>query len=514
MASVDFANHVSQLGSGFKRPLTGTPSGVSEAKQLRLPTDAVPGGPPFTARPDKFTNVTVPVARASSTAMEAGEIAFVYRGDRYTGPALGANGLTAVLSLEQLNAELAKPEHHLAADVLTRRAAQNAVFFARGNEYVSRTVQVFTGDGETATKAKIPETHPIRQYALDGVVSTNTEIDCPYLNGTAQFTCNVAVKGPSVFNLKEPRYGYCPPNATLQQQLAATSDPLRAFKKGYYVKPLKVLSKVYVVLMSEDVEGGKKKLFYEVVTQSNLDLDPGGGTTLFRATLGGNGVGKRETLKAYELGVVTDTRFGPVGAQMIVNVKIDRYERMKYESVAGPKRKSLPVDAKKLFVDQSGIVYKKTGTTDVDSAEQASFKRRRYASIRNLKPSVPTPGADGKVAPLPRYKSSGDPVGLSAEQFASLAAHTAALTDSVQRIYATSERARAEQVHDLYHGIFSECDDRFAGVDATTAAAALAAELNDLGFATGERAPVVAAIKRLAAANAGVALEAPRSRPR
>jgi hypothetical protein len=410
MATLTYASHVKTLG-GFKRPLN-SPGDASAAKALRTPTGALPGGAPFNARTDRGTNTTVPVARSAITEIVAGEVAFVDRSDGVGSGVLGPLAMAPIVTLEQLNEELAKPDHLLENNVVAGQdtpaglvevdqSAVPSVDPAARTQWRFEKVKVFAPFYNKPT-TNVPEQHPIRKYALDGVVSTTTETDCINLNMRPQFTCNVAVKGPSVFNVRTPRYARCPSGAPIQHQMSVGADPIRAHRTHYFVKPVRMRTMLYVVLVADRVDVAaqgtsgtssyvaasvKWRLRYEVVSQSQLDTD----VETFRATL--QDKTKKQCLAVFTLGTVTDTRFGPGDGQLMVNVSVGRYERVEHVGVTVngvDLRNATPVHADALFSS--------------DALEDRILAQRQAIALRlQREPAVPK-DATGNPVPLPRKR--------------------------------------------------------------------------------------------------------------
>jgi hypothetical protein len=189
-------------------------------------------------------------------------------------------------------------------------------------------------DSRAEKGAPVPDAmHPIHQFALDGLVATRVEdVDDIDMSGSAfsQQLCTVGVKG------------HCPMLIS-----AVPGDVHRGVRESLggsiaqasttYLKPARILSKVYVVLVAVQVDDSSKrwKLQYETVSSSNIDVDPrfSHGQKLFRTGLGRPGAafkGRRLVLRVMELGTVVDTKFGPAERpQLVVCVHVTPFEPTK-----------------------------------------------------------------------------------------------------------------------------------------------------------------------------------------
>jgi len=315
------APHVEALSqSNYKRPLSSSTEPTLNAKRLSIPNGGNETKPPFpstSARPDQRVNVRFPVTRVCHSRLVAGQVAFVARNyNQNFGPA----GISSVLSLEELNATLSKPE-----------------YFARGGLYVEiESKHMWNVDKDEENKYKptrprfsafdskglVDEQHPVNQFALDGLIATRVE-DVEDFYGMSdgffsQQLCIVAAKGHCPMMI--------PPNSQT------------------FIRPAVLLAKVYVVLVAvptdtEDVW----KFQYETVSSSNLDLDEqfAPGHRLFRTEMRTAEDGRGDTianvsrfvLRAMQLGTIVDTNFGPAAEpQLVVCVHVTPFERTRTET--------------------------------------------------------------------------------------------------------------------------------------------------------------------------------------
>jgi hypothetical protein len=315
------APHVEALSqSNYTRPLSSSTEPTLNAKRLSIPNGGNETKPPFpstSARPDQRVNVRFPVTRVCHSRLVAGQVAFVARNyNQNFGPA----GISSVLSLEELNATLSKPE-----------------YFARGGLYVEiESKHMWNVDKDEENKYKptrpmfsafdskglVDEQHPVNQFALDGLIATRVE-DVEDFYGMSdgffsQQLCIVAAKGHCPMMI--------PPNSQT------------------FIRPAVLLAKVYVVLVAvptdtEDVW----KFQYETVSSSNLDLDEqfAPGHRLFRTEMRTAEDGRGDTianvsrfvLRVMQLGTIVDTNFGPAAEpQLVVCVHVTPFERTRTET--------------------------------------------------------------------------------------------------------------------------------------------------------------------------------------
>ena len=361
MATVALAAHVEQFGrSGYKRDFSqitnvGAPP-VRGRDALTVPTVTVGGSGPIpgtSAKPDQRVNVRVPVARACGQPLVPGQVAFVSRGvgiakassGRELAPAFAG---THALGLEHLNELLDAPQHHVVA---------NAAVAGRPNSlFVSKVARsLFGADGHSRLRAlafdqdaffvrtKRPN-HPLRQYALDGVVCTPS--DDPGF-GTSVGYCNVAVKGPA------PVLTHRTLHDKMRAVAVAPLPQTRVVPDNFFLRPVDVLAKVYVVLVAILVDAGasKWKFRYELVSSSNVHTSHG--FPRFTDTIAENAFGqkgdkpleqatidakKRVVLRVHELGRVVDTNFGDRKApSLVVSVNIRPFEGARLDVVQAKK---------------------------------------------------------------------------------------------------------------------------------------------------------------------------------
>ena len=341
MATLTYASHVESFDGGrYKRPLSSNIQPSIPAKRLSVPTGNNQKQPPFpgtTARPDQRVNVRVPVTRACFSRLVPGQVAFVNRhfGKNHVGAATGPGGVSHIASLEELNDMLSRPENHVnkAARLLFRGVGARSMYRpVDGGGFKKLTFQAF--DSRAEKGAPVPDAmHPIHQFALDGLVATRVEdVDDIDMSGSAfsQQLCTVGVKGHCPMLISAvPGDVHRGVRESLSGSIAQASTT--------YLKPARILSKVYVVLVAVQVDDSPRrwKLQYETVSSSNIDVDPrfSHGQKLFRTDLGKPGApfkGRRIVLRVMELGTVVDTKFGPAERpQLVVCVHVTPFEPTK-----------------------------------------------------------------------------------------------------------------------------------------------------------------------------------------
>jgi hypothetical protein len=145
---------------------------------------------------------------------------------------------------------------------------------------VKRRLSYLVFDGSS-----FPDTHPVHQFALDGLVATRVEeVDDLNTHSTAaaQQVCTVAVKGHAPMRLAHVP-GEVGTGVLDEHQ--RSQDPA----SNVFLQPARILAKVYVVLVAVLVDDAKKqwKLQDQVVTSSNLEANPlfATGHKLFRSQL-------------------------------------------------------------------------------------------------------------------------------------------------------------------------------------------------------------------------------------
>jgi len=253
-----------------------------------------------------------------------------------------------ILSMEELNDLLAQPPTHL-------EAATAADLFV---ETESKSVFERTPDGarikwkrlksrQFQKKTVVGYWHPIRQFQLDGVVCSR--VDGPDEEAQSgshlvpDFETNVAVMGPSVLNLMD--------NGPIPRSLPHASPLPKREAANVYLEPVRVLSKVFVVLVAIKKPNDRYMLRYELVSSANLDLVSSNGKR-FRANLSTDpaalALGERIVLEAHELGSVVDSRFGARDEQAVINVHVAPLQR----TTVVPGAATKPVDAWELFADR------------------------------------------------------------------------------------------------------------------------------------------------------------------
>lgn len=345
-STVTVASHVEAFaGSGYKRALQGSGGANVPAKRLAQPTSELRPAPttfPATsARPDQRVNVRIPVTRACYSRLMPGQVAFVNRqfGKYHPGYKSGLGGLTPVASMEEVNDMLAQESAFLSSNADSALSTRKLLF----KTVETRSVYSHDGKDRKKTKAtvfhddKIDSQHPVMQFALDGLVATRVEeVDDlnTYSSASAQQACIVAVKGPAPMRL-------APVPGETHTGVRESAFGTRIPAENVFLEPARILAKVFVVLTAVfvDVKDGKRrfKLRYEVVSSSNLDVDPvfATGHKLFRSGLrvptdvAAPVAGMRIVLRAFELGTVVDTAFGPAEQpQLTVCVHVTPLERV------------------------------------------------------------------------------------------------------------------------------------------------------------------------------------------
>jgi hypothetical protein len=340
MATVTFATHVQQLGAGYKRPLGGVGAPPS-ADVLALPTAAPQVGVPFPARPARGANETHPVSHLAFERLLPGEIVFAktYRGHEYAGVPGALTNMTPVLSLDEMNDLLADPVNHVEettpGSLYTLVRARSVLRRLGPNRLRRMRFKAFDASA-------LDNSHPVRQYALQGVVCARTEeAECPANHSSPVHECTVAVWGPSVFALDRDADDRCAGQPTFA-------------RAPFFVQPATVLSAVYVVLVAHRVAANRVRLQYEVVTQSHLDADAGGlyvggprFRTLMVAARKGGANGTKRVLGAQQLGTLMDVRFQRDGRAFVINVCVKPYERVTCDNTKN--FLTIPVDSFDLF---------------------------------------------------------------------------------------------------------------------------------------------------------------------
>jgi hypothetical protein len=359
VTTVALAPHIESFpAAGYKRPydsIAGAPvvdGNYSAANQLAVPNGQIPGVsgpiPATTARPDRGVNTCIPVARTCASHMTVGQVAFVYRSFNVPVKESSLGGLEHIISMEQLNERLALKENRIIAP-----NADSIQLFDR-----MRAKHVYKiNDAESANPlyAKVFKKgvvknnfHPYHQYALDGIVSTPADGDeyendgfKPHSTHQSKPVCNVAVHGPCPLTVLHM------PSIHEDFESVRSGVPSRARPApNVFVQPARVLSEVYVALVAsrESAASTEWTLQYQVVSSSNLDLDPktSSGVRLFRSNElyeGTEGSANfvsalRLVVEVHRLGKVVDCRFGPVNApQVVVAVNVKKYERTAYASM-------------------------------------------------------------------------------------------------------------------------------------------------------------------------------------
>ena len=338
MSTLTYATHVENFNGGsYKRPISSGFEFSVPAKRLSLPTGNIQAPPRFpatTARPDQRVNVRVPVTRACFSRLLPGQVAFVSRhfNKNYIGAATGPGGVAHILSLEQLNAKLSLPYNLVDStgrNLFAKTKAKSILEPKNGNKFKHAEFYAFN-----IHRAVPDKQHPIHQFALDGLVATRVEdVDgmSPSGSNMSQQLCTVAVKGHAPMRISEVP-------AEIHLGVRESSSGSIAQSSTTYLRPTRVLAKVYVVLVAVRVGKKKWRLQYEVVSSSNLDVDPlfAPGHKLFRETMRETfdtpvlTIGQRLVLRVFELGTIVDTKFGPADQpQLVVCVHVTPFEARK-----------------------------------------------------------------------------------------------------------------------------------------------------------------------------------------
>ena len=388
------AQHIeSFLSSGYKRTfssISGNPvldGNFSAAKELDVPNGQIPA---TSSKPDQGVNVTIPVARSCDTHLTIGQVAFVFRnagkvfydplnmtdtGTRSLPPNASAKtgGMERITSMEQLNELLALDHNHVEigrfpTNLFVARRAKH--IFTLENAQAAKRVDT-TPFAVFKRRSIIDPFHPLLQYTLDGIVHTPADGDEHDNDGYTKHSsdeskpcCNVAVHGPCPLTVLHM------PSVHDRGFDVSRPDPSRAnAAPNVFMEPVRILSELFVVLTAErDTAASTKwKFCYNVVSQSNLDLDvpfPSTGKNfrtfskpLYEAQ---NGPQMEDALRIIvdikRLGKVVDCKFGPSNApQVVVAVNIKQFEPVKPETnIPRP----FPVDASKPNITATQFVPK------------------------------------------------------------------------------------------------------------------------------------------------------------
>jgi hypothetical protein len=250
--------------------------------------------------------------------------------------------------MEELNDMLSIPEHHVnnSAVFFFRNVKARSIYEPNGTGGFKRaTFRAFddrAGFQAKDRKPPVPDAqHPLHQFALDGLVATHVE-DVDELNTSstsyAQHVCTVAVKGHAPMRLSQV------PGDVFRGVYESNGLSKRA-SKNVFLEPVRILAKVYVVLVAVQVDATAKRwmLQYETVSSSNLNVDPrfATGHPLFRANMNTNigantAKGQKIVLRVMELGTIVDTRFGPSEQpQLIVCVHVTPFEATAMDNGGG-----------------------------------------------------------------------------------------------------------------------------------------------------------------------------------
>ena len=325
------ASHIEAFGvpSHYKRDfgqlgVVEAPT-IKRANPLQVPEIAISGNgriPSSSAKPDQRVNVRVPIARLCGDQLAAGQIAFVSRGcgpDGAAGRGMASSALN-VLSLEQMNELLSKTVHHVqipdldANSFFTPTKAKSLLVHNNTSsrlEHLQASTFDMNGFFNAPGANKI---HPVRNYALDGVVCTSSD------EGGVQSSpiCLVAVKGPA------PVLTQRIADDKMRAILSGPPPPKRTVLENHFLHPADVMARVYVVLVAvrqQPHNDRKWMLRYEMVSSSNVMTTHS--HSRFTANIGGSaevllGGAERVVLKVTQLGHVVDTKFGDNRSPSIV----------------------------------------------------------------------------------------------------------------------------------------------------------------------------------------------------
>jgi hypothetical protein len=356
VTSVALAPHIESFpATGYKRPygsIAGAPTvdgDYSAANQLAVPNGQIPGVsgpiPATTARQDRGVNACIPVARTCASHLTVGQVAFVYRSFKVPMKESSLGGLEQVISMEQLNERLALKENRIVAP--SDHAKHLFEWMKAKHIYSIEDAQsVIPIRAKVFRKGVVKNSfHPYHQYALDGIVCTPADGDeydndgfKPHSTHQSKPACNVAVHGPCPLTVLHM------PSIHEDFESVRVGVPSKARPApNVFVQPARVLSEVYVALVASRESATSKEwtLQYQVVSSSNLDLDPNtsSGVRLFRSKELYEGIESsiafvpalRLVVEVHRLGKVVDCRFGPLNApQVVVAVNVKKYERTAY----------------------------------------------------------------------------------------------------------------------------------------------------------------------------------------
>lgn len=439
MATFTFAKHVQGFeGSGYKRAAPAGTGPALAAKRLSKPTDSFAAPSPFpatSARPDQRVNVRVPVARACWSRLLPGQVAFVHRCYKM-GNAGGLGGLTHVASMEELNDMLSVPKNFLnlfSRELFKQKVAKSVYEKKRNDSFKRQKFYAFDTD------VIEDSSHPILQFALDGLVATRTEEVDEHntsSSASAQQACIVAVKGHAPMNTVSM------PSNVHTGVLHSVNGSMVASPTSF-LQPVSILDKVYVVLVAVMVAEKKWRLQYETVTASNLEMDAAMAPSSYRLfhynlfipavreiVLRGMNTGERVVLRAMELGSVVDTFFGEQNQrQLVVCVHIRPYEVVFAEST-GSKRVVRPVHVARTF--------EKRTKEDLRNAKRAAGAGGANTTLRRT---------DGIRPKIIRTAATGQ--GVSADQVAALTNLVTQLQDTVRQLNAKIDKDHKDEIERL-----------------------------------------------------------------
>jgi len=344
-------SHVAAFSSsGYKRSFSSVNSAAIDEPTvppaLRVPDVPAPNVP-FQTQPFCQTNARVPMARACLPQLRAGSVAFVSRG---VGPKSGKDGKgpevcsTApgihAIGMEELNELLAQPHNFVYDDgdpgnKFYERSAAVGLFKPKVKDgKVSYTGIVGAKVMRAAydvVKGKF--THPLVQYALDGVVATRPEVDSiisisESAGNYPGAVCNVAVHGPAALKVK---LAVQDPLKSVRAATSSVAPDVEVTPENYYVRPLGIAAVLYVVLVAKRVEGqpGKWMFQYDLASSTHLSDVNRLARTRFLDDVAADPADtskKKLILRVEKLGVVTDSNFVSDQKEAIVSIGIRRVE--------------------------------------------------------------------------------------------------------------------------------------------------------------------------------------------
>ena len=453
MTTITLAPHVeAPNGTGLKRSLDAA-APLLDAKRVTPPNSSfTPPArfPSTTARPDQRVNVRVPVTRACFSRLLPGQVAFCNRhfGKYHPGP-FPSGGLTPVASMEELNDMLSIETNHIVLgaganvrNTLFKSVNAHGMYFRTtvNNQIVNRRLSALVFNDSL-----LADTHPLHQFAVDGLVATRVEeVDDvnTYSSAAAQQACIVAAKGHAPMRL-----AHVPGEVGtgVRDAHQRSQDPA----SNVYLQPVRILAKIYVVLVGVLVDATKQQwmLQYELVSSSNLEVDPrfATGHKLFRSKLSeapnATAKGERLILRVVELGRVVDTRFGPAAQpQLTVCVHVVLHEPTELVTRNQPdpndSTKTIPTE---LLVPRS--VFRAFAAPANPKLAKAAIVRLRPSSGLRRLPSGARPATGAGAAELRALQQAIADMNTTIQQLtAQVAANKQSNRDSIQTLRTELQR--------------------------------------------------------------------------